>query len=126
MPEPLTYEQAAESLVTQIADAMKARGMTLWAFPARRCDEVGWRIGHVLNGTTMMHQVNFYLEIHRADIADDYVNCFLDTIQKYHPKQSARMTPSERRASFCIVEGLHLRFVMFPDNASIRCDALVG
>lgn len=121
------WHEAVEALAEQIDAAMKARGISMTAFPARRHDEPGWMIGHVVDGRVLSDQPQpLIIACDDAALAEREVNAFLDGVVACTPTISARLRDHGLYFDHRIINGLWLRFVQHPDEHTVRCDTLIG
>lgn len=121
------FNQAVDVLKEQIDAAMQARGIKLEAFPARRHDEQGWMIGHVVSGRVLSDQPQpLIVPLATAALAETEINTFLNNISRCTPTISARLRSVGDITEHVVVNGLWLRFCLYPDQFTIRCDTLIG
>lgn len=116
----LEYGRVIELLETQLC----ARPIAIGTFPARRHDERGWHIGHVVQGVTLTDQVTF-ISANTEVETEARIRSFVDKLATIgHGDILSARPGSVADASYVTVNGLIVRLVSMPDG--LRADVVVG
>ncbi len=124
----MTLQEQADSFVAMLEPMMVAQGVSMFPFPARRHDEVGWYVGHVLsiNGrpVTLTQQLSCVAIASDPVSIEDACRSLVERLVYFRPTVSAYLTGVRVfvRAMCC---GLHLRFHSSGEGL-FRVDVLVN
>lgn len=123
-----SFEQTCETMALLFEDMWQARGGQVVPFPARRHDEKGWFIGHVLNGTTLTDQRHVEVPWESWEFPEDYLRTLVDGIPEKASISAMPplVAPADWQSHYVLTPHFHLRCILIPNSQAIRLDVVVG